>query len=704
MEGLAAASGVIAVVSLAGQVLEGCSYLRDIFDSAVAAPREIRLLALELSIIEDLVRATPDVDQHQEELDFCQERLLKLQEVVEKYGELDGASRHKKWGKRLAMAMSAKKIDKHLVSLREAKGHLQHIQNLSAHNGNMLKHHELLESIQRLSTSHSEATRIVSRTEGRIQDIGGITNQTQLTLRELANRFILRDNATHMSQLTLADRQTQHRETNMESAPADSQNICSSARTSTDSEDCALVNGKCLKSRSPIEQRILELSGHEQTNPADHDSNSNRPSVEKISKYATELGEVIMRTVSTMYLSMEPMDLLDLPSSFHAGLNESAHFPVTITTTEILLIPHRWAHTRGATLLCQRLSGQVMDISEMSLEMRDFKSHRASKNNRTKLRKAPLDKARMRDPQSPLTAQGRTGSSLLLYTAFRMAFLATQTQSKQQGRPHTQLISRKPISRDSFDDEINDAIDSVYLWINSGLDSDFYRQAFPGDVAETTEQCEVILRTGMQSMAGIQRVRLEYASKLVLEIVSRSNEVNPSEGLDLGLIHEKYYMYYWRYIGQISTPISERALESLISNILGWNSVGEWVSAAFPPEREDSFPPNSGCLELFVVHLPIAGPYPNSKLFGCPFSLFEPFATAWRVRVNSLYFEQADHFDQAIATSIHDSGVLLTTMIDIKDIYEITVNLSFYLRYGLVFARVYPKIVLSEIQDEASHS
>ena len=78
MEGLAAASGVIAVVSLAGQVLEGCSYLRDIFDSAVAAPREIRLLALELSIIEDLVRATPDVDQHQEELDFCQERLLTL--------------------------------------------------------------------------------------------------------------------------------------------------------------------------------------------------------------------------------------------------------------------------------------------------------------------------------------------------------------------------------------------------------------------------------------------------------------------------------------------------------------------------------------------------------------------------------------------------------------------------------------------------
>jgi len=253
MEGLAAAGGVIAVLSLAGQVLEGCSYLRDIFDTAVTAPKEIRLMAMELSIIEALVRATPDVDQHREELDFCQERLSKLRELVEKYGDLDGASNHKKWGKRLAMAMGTKKIEKHLASLREAKGHLQHIQNLyysspigngisadsgcnrSAHNENLLKHHELLETIQQLSTSHSEATRIISRTEGKIQDIGGITKQTQLALHELANRFILRDNATmtqdddifrsligafesmlsdqfskHMSQLTLANRQTQH--------------------------------------------------------------------------------------------------------------------------------------------------------------------------------------------------------------------------------------------------------------------------------------------------------------------------------------------------------------------------------------------------------------------------------------------------------------------------------------------------------------
>ncbi len=81
---------MIAVVSLAGQVVQGCNCLCEFFENAITAPREIRLLAIELSIIGRLVRATPDIEQHKEELDFCQERLLKLRKVVEEYGDLDG--------------------------------------------------------------------------------------------------------------------------------------------------------------------------------------------------------------------------------------------------------------------------------------------------------------------------------------------------------------------------------------------------------------------------------------------------------------------------------------------------------------------------------------------------------------------------------------------------------------------------------------
>jgi len=130
MEGLAAAGGVIAVVSLAGQVLEGCSYLKDIFDKAYTAPNEIRLLANELTIIQNIVRSTPNSDEHQDELDFCHERLSKLRKIIDKYGDLDGAPRSRKWGRRLGMALNADKIEKHLVALREARRYLERIQNL----------------------------------------------------------------------------------------------------------------------------------------------------------------------------------------------------------------------------------------------------------------------------------------------------------------------------------------------------------------------------------------------------------------------------------------------------------------------------------------------------------------------------------------------------------------------------------------------
>jgi hypothetical protein len=100
MEGLSAASGVIAVVSLAGQIVQGCGYLHTVFDEAKSAPQEIHLLMTELAIIEGVVRTTPDVDKHQDELDFCHERLLKLRNIVEKYGILDGTGRSKKWGTR----------------------------------------------------------------------------------------------------------------------------------------------------------------------------------------------------------------------------------------------------------------------------------------------------------------------------------------------------------------------------------------------------------------------------------------------------------------------------------------------------------------------------------------------------------------------------------------------------------------------------
>jgi hypothetical protein len=131
MEGLAAAGGVIAVVSLTGQIVQGCVYLRDVFDNATSAPQDIKSLAMELKIIEGIVGTIDDSNLHVDVLDFCNEKVLKLRKVVERYGVLDVSSRRRmKWSSRLAMALNSSKIEKHLTSLRDARGHLERIRNL----------------------------------------------------------------------------------------------------------------------------------------------------------------------------------------------------------------------------------------------------------------------------------------------------------------------------------------------------------------------------------------------------------------------------------------------------------------------------------------------------------------------------------------------------------------------------------------------
>lgn len=110
MEGLAAASEVIAVVSFAGRVVQGCSYVPWILDNANTAPQEIRLLTTELTIIERIVRNTPYDCENRDALDFYNDAVTNLHNVIDKYAELDGAGRCKKWGRRLPIVLSTDKI------------------------------------------------------------------------------------------------------------------------------------------------------------------------------------------------------------------------------------------------------------------------------------------------------------------------------------------------------------------------------------------------------------------------------------------------------------------------------------------------------------------------------------------------------------------------------------------------------------------
>lgn len=132
MEALASAGGVFAVVSLAGQVAQGCAYLHNILDEAINAPEEVRLLVAEIAIIERIVlftRPSHDSEQdaeYQDALEFTSDAVAKLQNIVDKFGELDAAGKYRKWGRRLAWALSADKVAKHLRRFKDARDHLQH--------------------------------------------------------------------------------------------------------------------------------------------------------------------------------------------------------------------------------------------------------------------------------------------------------------------------------------------------------------------------------------------------------------------------------------------------------------------------------------------------------------------------------------------------------------------------------------------------
>jgi hypothetical protein len=129
MEGLSAAASAVAVVGLARQVAQGCSYLQTVFNSAKSAPEDLSILRAEIAIIERTVSSICNEHEYQDALDLCHEALEKLRKVVDKYAETTSCGRYRRWSKRLAMALNVDVIQKHVSRLRTAKGHL-----LDAHN------------------------------------------------------------------------------------------------------------------------------------------------------------------------------------------------------------------------------------------------------------------------------------------------------------------------------------------------------------------------------------------------------------------------------------------------------------------------------------------------------------------------------------------------------------------------------------------
>jgi hypothetical protein len=130
-------------------------------------------------------------------------------------------------------------------------------------------------------------------------------------------------------------------------------------------------------------------------------------------------------------------------------------------------------------------------------------------------------------------------SQSLLFTAFRAAFIAIN--ACKSGKMKIKKLSLEtPLPRSSFDEEINDILELVHLWLNSGLEADFYKDAFPSDTTAIKQRSESVFNAVNRRTVSLERLRHEYILRLILEIMAKCSGEDWLEGKDLYAIHQDH--------------------------------------------------------------------------------------------------------------------------------------------------------------------
>ncbi|TGO83828.1 hypothetical protein BPOR_0587g00040 [Botrytis porri] len=405
---------------LTGQVIQGRDYLHTILEDGRDAPIELRLLIDELSIIKRIsakfASSTPENPELIAALDFCNESIHKLRDVVDRFGFLTGVGKYKKWGPRLALALNSSKILKRLNRLREAKGHLEHLQNVFKHDETKLKIDNLRNSIKQLNLSNSQISEIVNYSPARVDDIAIMAKETRFLLQNMADKFVKQRERNLESNRLIEKRVVDAMEVILKFY------LKKHFRETRDSQSSSSIQS--LRQEACNE---IPPSNVESWNTALEDPRI--PNFERTSNYSTQIGQVLMKTISSTYMSLNEIETEHLEYNSTPMLNTHAlssieEFPITITRTEILLLPESWEKERAA--------GNILD------------------NGFT---------------VSQSTGVKVTASPSLLYIAFKAVFVA---QGVRHGKARRRKF-RKPrrstsLLRQYPDSEVNDVVELVTLW------------------------------------------------------------------------------------------------------------------------------------------------------------------------------------------------------------------------------------------------
>lgn len=378
----------------------------------------------------------------------------------------------------------------------------------------------------------------MNRTEGKIEELRKITKETQLAFHELASRVI-----NSVQEKRIQDNQDiQLIETTIRKLFAEH---ISGTVASPDSliigGDVSVEKQPLLNNRlSELDQRLADLFNTPSASTSRGFVDEAVSEMEKASKYKAWLGEVYMRTVAMRYTSAGQISDAAFPE-WSSLISEPIKFPATVTRTEILLLPRTWGRNRGGTITCNRISGTSSEASDISFEIHTFNSDHGA-NDRNQYNSPYMNGVSSMEMSRPdqLKKNISDTSQSLLFTAFRAGFIAIN--ACKSGKIKTKELSLEtPLPRSSFDEEINDILELVHLWLSSGLEADFYKDAFPSDTTAIKQRSESVFNAVNRRTVSLERLRHEYILRLILEIMAKCSGGNWLEGKDLYAIHQNHW-------------------------------------------------------------------------------------------------------------------------------------------------------------------
>jgi hypothetical protein len=140
-EAIGLAANLAGLIGLAGQLLEGCLFVKDFLEDIKSAPQEIKTLSEEIGILSSAARSTTrlierlkepgltiDQAEYEPALRQCIRTVQILGQEVEGYVKKGSGDGGMKWWDKMKVASKKKSLGSHIERLERAKTQIHMVQ------------------------------------------------------------------------------------------------------------------------------------------------------------------------------------------------------------------------------------------------------------------------------------------------------------------------------------------------------------------------------------------------------------------------------------------------------------------------------------------------------------------------------------------------------------------------------------------------